>query len=165
VPTLVLDDGRPLVESNAILNYLAEGTGYLPTDAYERAQACGWEFFAQYEIEPNPAVARFLTRFGVLASVAFRAQRCADGITGLKALERGLSGREWLVGCPHTVADISLYAYVHVAHEGGLTSHRSPPSPPGWRGSPPSPDTSRSTRPKLSRLRDTTRLWIVSISG
>jgi glutathione S-transferase len=59
VPTLVLDDGRPLAESNAIIDYLAEGTQYLPSDPYERARAIGWQMFEQYEIEPNLAVARF----------------------------------------------------------------------------------------------------------
>ena len=120
VPTLVLDDGRALVESNAILNYLAEGTEYLPTDAYERAQATGWEFFEQYEIEPNLAVARFLALFGVEASEEFKAQKRAGGIKGLEALERGLTGRTFLVGERYGVADISVYAYTHVAGEGGF---------------------------------------------
>jgi glutathione S-transferase len=120
VPTLVLGDGRPLVESNAILDYLAEGTLYLPSDPYLRAQALGWQFFEQYEIEPNLAVARFLALFGVDASDEFRAQRQAGGIKGLQALERGLADREWLVGGAYSVADISLYAYVHVAGEGGF---------------------------------------------
>jgi glutathione S-transferase len=120
VPTLVLDDGRPLVESNAILDYLAEGTSYLPADPYLRAQALGWQFFEQYEIEPNLAVARFLALFDVGASDEFVAQRHAGGIKGLQALERGLADREWLVGGAYSVADISLYAYVHVAGEGGF---------------------------------------------
>ena len=59
VPTLVLDDGRPLGESNAILWYLGDGTPYVPTDAYERAQVLQWCFFEQYSHEPNIAVARF----------------------------------------------------------------------------------------------------------
>ena len=65
VPTLVLDDGRPLAESNAIIDYLAEGTQYLPSDPYERAQVLAWQFFEQYEIEPNLAVARFFKLFNV----------------------------------------------------------------------------------------------------
>lgn len=120
VPTLVLEDGRPLVESNAILDYLAEGSVYLPEDPYRRAQALAWQFFEQYEIEPNLAVARFLARFGVEASQEFRAQRHAGGITGLQALERGLADRSFLVADTYGVADISLYAYVHVAGEGGF---------------------------------------------
>jgi glutathione S-transferase len=120
VPTLVLDDGRALAESNAILDYLAEGSTYLPTDPFSRAQALGWQFFEQYEIEPNIAVARFFTRFDVGASDELRAQKHAGGITGLEALERGLTGRAFLVDNTFGVADISLYGYVHVAHEGGF---------------------------------------------
>ncbi len=120
VPTLVLDDGRALVESNAILDYLAEGSDYLPSDRYARAQVLGWQFFEQYEIEPNLAVARFLTRFGVEASAEFWEQRRAGGSQGLEALERGLTDKTFLVGERYSVADISLYAYVHVAGEGGF---------------------------------------------
>jgi glutathione S-transferase len=120
VPTLVLDDGRALVESNAIIDYLAEGTEYLPTDRYERAQAIGWQMFEQYEIEPNIAVARFLALFDVDAAAEFKRQKHEGGIRGLQALERGLAGRQFLVGEAFGVADISLYAYVHVAAEGGF---------------------------------------------
>jgi glutathione S-transferase len=120
VPTLVLDDGRPLVESNAIIDYLAEGTDYLPADPYLRAQALGWQFFEQYEIEPNLAVARFLARFDVDAPAGFKRQKHEAGIKGLEALERGLVDQRFLVGDRYSVADISLYAYVHVAHEGGF---------------------------------------------
>ncbi len=118
VPTLVLDDGRPLAESNAIIDYLAEGTEHLPGDRYERAQVLAWQFFEQYEIEPNLAVARFLKLFGVDAPEAFWRQRFEGGRKGLEALERGLTGRAWLVGERYSVADISLYAYTHVADEG-----------------------------------------------
>jgi glutathione S-transferase len=120
VPTLVLEDGRALVESNAIIDYLAEGTPYLPTDPFLRAQALGWQFFEQYEIEPNIAVARFLSLFDVDAPEVIRAQKHAGGLKGLEALERGLAGRTFLVGEHYGVADISLYAYVHVAPEGGF---------------------------------------------
>ncbi len=118
VPTLILEDGRPLAESNAIIDYLAEGTEYLPGDRYERAQVLAWQFFEQYEIEPNLAVARFLKLFGVDAPEAFWRQRFEGGRKALEALERGLSGRTWLVGERYSVADISLYAYTHVADEG-----------------------------------------------
>ena len=120
VPTLVLDDGRPLAESNAIIDYLADGTEYLPDDPYERAQALAWQFFEQYEIEPNLAVARFLKLFAVEAPEAFWLQRLDAGRKGLEALERGLAGKAWLVGERYSVADISLYAYTHVAGEGGF---------------------------------------------
>ena len=120
VPVLVLEDGRPLVESNAIIGYLAEGTRYFSEDRYARARILGWQFFEQYEIEPNLAVARFLKLFGVPASEEFISQRQAGGTKALQGLERGLADREWLVGGRYSIADISLYAYTHVAHEGGF---------------------------------------------
>ncbi|MBO0768244.1 MAG: glutathione S-transferase family protein [Solirubrobacterales bacterium] len=120
VPVLVLDDGRHLAESNAIIDYLAEGTQYLPQDPYTRAQVLSWQFFEQYEHEPNIAVARFLNLFGVDASEEFHKRLHAGGTKALEALERGLEGREFLVGDSYSVADISLYAYTHVADEGGF---------------------------------------------
>jgi glutathione S-transferase len=120
VPTLILEDGRPLPESNAIITYLAEGTDYLPTDRYDRARALGWMMFEQYEIEPNIAVARFWNLFDIGASADQHAGKQAGGRKGLEALERGLEGKDWLVGDRYSVADISLYAYTHVAHEGGF---------------------------------------------
>jgi glutathione S-transferase len=120
VPVLVLDDGRPLVESNAIVGYLAEGTPYVFQDPYDRARMLGWQFFEQYEIEPNIAVARFLKLFKVSAGDEFIAGRQSGGQRALEALERGLADREWLVGGRYSIADISLFAYTHVAHEGGF---------------------------------------------
>ena len=118
VPVLVLDDGRPMFESNAIIDYLAEGTPYLPADPYERQQALAWQFFEQYEIEPNLAVARFFRLFDLEPPEALWRQKQEGGRKGLEALERGLTGKEFLVGDRYTVADISLYAYTHVAAEG-----------------------------------------------
>jgi glutathione S-transferase len=120
VPVLVLDDGRPMFESNAIIDYLAEDTPYMPTDSYERQQALAWQFFEQYEIEPNLAVARFLKLFEVEHTAERMAALHAAGNKGLQALERGLSGKEFIVGGRYSVADISLYAYTHVAAEGGF---------------------------------------------
>jgi len=120
VPVLVLEDGRPLIESNAIIDYLAEGTPYMPSDPYERAQALAWQFFEQYEIEPNLAVARFFKLFDLEPPEGLARQKREGGRKGLEALERGLTGKEFLVGDRYTVADISLYAYTHVAHEGGF---------------------------------------------
>ncbi|MCL2418268.1 MAG: glutathione S-transferase family protein [Conexibacteraceae bacterium] len=120
VPVLVLDDGRPLFESNAIIDYLAEGTEYLPDDRYERQQALAWQFFEQYEIEPNLAVARFFRIFDLEPPEGLAHQKQEGGRKGLEALERGLTGKEYLVGDRYTVADISLYAYTHVAAEGGF---------------------------------------------
>jgi glutathione S-transferase len=120
VPTLVLDDGRPLAESNAIIDYLARGTEYLPADPYEHAQALAWQFFEQYEIEPNLAVARFFKLFNVTPSEETLAAKHAGGDKALQALERGLTGKTFLVGERYSVADISLYGYTHVAAEGGF---------------------------------------------
>ena len=118
VPVLVLDDGRPLIESNAIIDYLAQGTPYIPSDPYERSQALAWQFFEQYEIEPNLAVARFFRLFELEPPDGLWDQKQEGGRKGLEALERGLTGREFIVGDSYSVADISLYAYTHVAGEG-----------------------------------------------
>jgi glutathione S-transferase len=120
VPVLVLDDGRSMFESNAIIDYLAEGTPYIPTDSYERQQTLAWQFFEQYEIEPNLAVARFLKLFEIEHTPERMTALHAAGNKGLQALERGLSGNEFIVGNRYSVADISLYAYTHVAAEGGF---------------------------------------------
>jgi glutathione S-transferase len=122
VPTLVLDDGRPLAESNAILWFFGEGTPFVPSDPYERAQVLQWLFFEQYDHEPSIAVVRFwLAYSGRPEAFADRVEeRRAAGYRAIAAMERHLSNREWLVGERLTLADISLYAYTHVAHEGGF---------------------------------------------
>jgi glutathione S-transferase len=120
VPTLVLDDGRPLGESNAILWYLGDGTEYVPEDAYERAQALQWMFFEQYSHEPNIAVARFWLAYSGTPE-RFREQlpaRMQGGYAALDAMEGHLEGRTFLVGERYSIADIALYAYTHVADEG-----------------------------------------------
>ena len=128
VPTLVLDDGRPLAESGAILWYLGEGTRFVPEDPYERAQVLQWMFFEQYDHEPAIAVARFwLAYSGRPDEFADRLpERTAAGHRALSAMERHLDGREFLVGDGLTLADIALYAYSHVADEGGFDLERYP---------------------------------------
>jgi glutathione S-transferase len=128
VPTLVLDDGRPLGESNAILWYLADGTEYVPDDRYERAQVLQWQFFEQYEHEPTLAVVRFLVAYsGEAEKHAVRIEELrVKGYGVLDTLERHLDGRSFLVGDRYTVADISLFAYTHVAPEGGFDLGRYP---------------------------------------
>jgi glutathione S-transferase len=121
VPTLVLDDGRALAESDAILFHFAEGTEYLPADAFERAQVLQWLFFEQYNHEPNIAVARFWELAGIAPSDADRKAKRKGGEAALKALERHLAEREFLVGDRYGIADIALYAYTHVAPEGGYS--------------------------------------------
>jgi glutathione S-transferase len=120
VPTLMLDDGRPLAESNAILWYFGDGTQYVPVDPYERAQVLQWQFFEQYSHEPNIAVARFWKSYSGQPE-RFERQRerlHVGGYAALDAMERHLEGRTFLVGDRYSLADISLYAYTHVAHEG-----------------------------------------------
>ena len=122
VPTLVLDDGRPLAESNAILWYFADGTPYLPDDPYGRAQVLQWQFFEQYSHEPYLAVVRFWLRYsGEPERYTERIPgRMPGGYAALDAMERHLDGRVFLVGDRYSIADIALYAYTHVADEGGF---------------------------------------------
>jgi glutathione S-transferase len=122
IPTLVLDDGRPIAESNAIIWYLGEGTRYVPDERYERAKVQQWLFFEQYEHEPAIAVARFLMTYYDRPEIweSQRDQLTKKGVKALRMLEEGLYGRDWLVGDSMTIADIALYAYTHVAHEGGF---------------------------------------------
>ena len=129
VPTLVLDDGRPLGESNAIISYFGEGTRFVPADRYERAQMLQWLFFEQYDHEPAIAVVRFWLRYsGRPEAFADRVdERTAAGYRALGAMESHLdAGREWLVGSAMSLADIALYAYTHVADEGGFELERFP---------------------------------------
>jgi glutathione S-transferase len=127
VPTLVLDDGRSLGESNAIVNYFAEGTPYLPEDRFERAQVLQWQFFEQYDHEPNIAVARFLLAYsGTNPSEADLESQRRGGYRALDAMEGHLADRRFLVGERYSIADISLYAYTHVAEEGGYDLSRYP---------------------------------------
>jgi glutathione S-transferase len=122
VPTLVLDDGKALGESGAILWYFGEGTRFVPEDRYERAQVLQWMFFEQYDHEPAIAVVRFwLAYSGRPEAFADRLEeRTNAGDRALAAMERHLDGRKFLVGDGLTLADIALYAYTHVAPEGGF---------------------------------------------
>ena len=121
VPTLVLDDGRPLGESGAILWYFAEGTRFVPEDPYLRAQVLQWMFYEQYELEPSIAVVRFWVAYSGRAE-QFEPERPAKMKAGervLRTLDTHLEAREWVVGDAFTLADIALYGYSHVAEEGG----------------------------------------------
>jgi glutathione S-transferase len=122
VPTLVLDDGRALGESGAILWYFAEGTEFVPADRYERAQMLQWMFFEQYDHEPALAVVRFWVAYsGRPEAFADRLEeRMAAGYRALDAMDRHLDGRIFFVGDRLSLADIALYAYTHVAPEGGF---------------------------------------------
>src|ERR687896_643415 len=118
VPTLVLDDGRPLAESGAILWYFGDGTRFVPDDRYARAQVLQWMFFEQYDHEPAIAVVRFWVAYsGRPEAFADRLEeRTGAGYKALDAMEAHLAGgRRYFVGDSFTLADIVLYAYTHVA--------------------------------------------------
>ncbi len=119
VPTLVLDDGRPLAESNAILWYFADGTPFLPDDPYERAQVLQWMFFEQYKHEPGLAVVRYLVSIAdEIPPGAEIEVRRASGYSALKAMEHHLAEHEYFVGERFTIADLALYPYTQAAPEG-----------------------------------------------
>lgn len=122
IPVLEEPDGFRLAESNAILCYLAEGSVFLPQDRRERALVMQWLFFEQYSHEPYVAVARFIIKY--LGRPAERekglAAKQAGGVKALAVLEQQLAHSPFLAGSRYTIADIALYAYTHVAHEGGF---------------------------------------------
>jgi glutathione S-transferase len=122
VPMIELDDGRVLVESNAILCWLAEATPYLPDDAWQRAQALAWMFFEQYSHEPCIAVARFIRGWTPVDSPrrAELPRLHERGHQALAVMERHLAGHAWFTGPGYGVADIALFAYTDVAAEGGF---------------------------------------------
>jgi glutathione S-transferase len=127
VPVLEWPDGRTLAESNAILFHLAEGTRYLPSDPFRRAQVLEWMFFEQYSHEPYIPVVRFWHFSGQLdAHRAELPEKTERGYHALGVIEQRLGRRPFLVGDDYSIADIALYAYTHVAHEGGFDLSRFP---------------------------------------
>ncbi len=120
VPTLVLDDGRALGESGAILWYFGDATEYVPTDPFDRAKVLQWMFFEQYSHEPYVAVPRFWLTKAVDVDQDTLAERQRVGYLAFDAMESHLAGHEYLAGEGYSIADIALYAYTHVADEGGF---------------------------------------------
>ncbi|MHA1190058.1 MAG: glutathione S-transferase family protein [Alphaproteobacteria bacterium] len=123
VPLVEFADGRFLAESNAILLHLAEGSRLLPADPYERAIAYKWLFFEQYSHEPTIAVRRSLTIYperSDRADAATMARLLDAGNGALAVMEERLGSHDWLAGGAMSVADIALYAYTHMAGEGGF---------------------------------------------
>jgi glutathione S-transferase len=120
-PVLELDSGETIAESNAILLYLGEGTSFVPQDLLERARVWQWLFFEQNLFEPNVGTARFwrLTGRDAERPEVFAA-RLESAQAALAVLDEGVRGREFLLGDRYTVADVSLYAYAHVAGDAGL---------------------------------------------
>lgn len=122
LPTIELDDGRFLGESNAILLSFAEDTPLVPGDRYERAKLYEWLFFEQYNHEPAIAVRRALSVYPERRGEATperMAQLLVAGNRALAVMERRLAGAEWLAGSAFSIADISLFAYTHMAGDGG----------------------------------------------
>jgi glutathione S-transferase len=123
IPAVEIDDGKLLFESNAIISYFAEGTPYLPNDRYQRAQVFQWLFFEQYSHEPYIASVRYLL---IHPDVQDPRRTILDtlmrprGYEALGVMEGHLKSREWFVGVRYSIADIALYAYTHVAGEGGF---------------------------------------------
>ncbi|MFZ2060574.1 MAG: glutathione S-transferase family protein [Candidatus Binatus sp.] len=123
IPAVELDDGKLLFESNAIILYFAEGTPFLPADRFQRTQVFQWLFFEQYSHEPYIASVRYLMmhpdvqdpRRAILETLMR-----PRGYDALGVMEGHLKSREWLVGEHYSVADVALYAYTHVADEGGF---------------------------------------------
>ncbi len=122
IPVLETEDGAYLPESNAILFYLADGTRYLPDDRLARAQVLQWMFFEQYSHEPNIATSRFLLKHLDVdaARRTLLEQKKTAAHAALDVMEGHLTDRQWFVGEHATIADIALYAYTHVAGEGGF---------------------------------------------
>ena len=122
IPVLVLDDERILTESNAILGYLAEETEFVPTDRYAKAKMYEWMFFEQYSHEPFIAVARFINKYLGLPEARIEEYHALQpkGHKALAIMEQALGRHDYLVENELTLADISLYAYTHVADEGGF---------------------------------------------
>ena len=118
IPLLELDDGRVLAESNAIVFYLAMGSKYLPTDAFAQGEVLRWMFFEQYKHEPAIAVARFIHIYAYEARKAELPALMKKGTAALDVMEGYLKNRDFFVGDRLSIADISLYAYTHVAEEG-----------------------------------------------
>lgn len=133
IPAVALEDGTVLTQSNAILWYFGAGSSWLPNDRLEQARVLEWMFFEQYSHEPYIATARFWILY--LDAEAQYAERLAEnrpkGYKALGVMEARLTGHHWLVGDAPTLADITLYAYTHVAEEGGydLTDY---PAVRGW---------------------------------
>jgi glutathione S-transferase len=123
VPVLQREDGAVLTESNAMLSWLADGTEFLPTDPWDRAQALSWMFFEQYSHEPFVAVARFICGWTPIdsprrAELPRLRERSHDA---LKVMERHLASHAWFTGERYGIADIALFAYTAVAEDGGVS--------------------------------------------
>jgi len=128
IPLLALDNGVYLAESNAILCYLAEGSALMPKDALDRALVLQWLFFEQYNHEPNVATSRYWLRHGLLtpAREPLFAQKRLAGYAALAVMEKHLAAQDFFAAGGYSIADIALFAYTHVADQGGFELERFP---------------------------------------
>jgi glutathione S-transferase len=129
IPAIEFDDGKLLFESNAIISYFADNTQFVPQSRFERAQVLQWLFFEQYSHEPYIASVRYLVHIGPEVPDPRRAMldmMIRRGYDALDVMEKHLTSHEWFVGNRYSIADIALYAYTHVADEGGFDLGRYP---------------------------------------
>ena len=128
IPVLKIAPDIILTESNAILHYLADGTQLLPTDRLEHAQVLQWMFFEQYSHEPSVASARYIVRYLGRPPEHEQAlqRKIVDGYEALEVMEKHLQSNTYFAANRYTIADVALYAYTHVAHEGGFDLSRFP---------------------------------------
>jgi len=120
VPIIVLDDGRTLAQSNAIILHLAEGSALIPADPYDRAKMFEWLFWEQYSHEPSIAVVRFQVKYLGRPRAEVDAALIAKAEAALGLMDRALEGRRFLVADQLTLADVALVAYTRFAHDGGF---------------------------------------------
>lgn len=122
IPIIELEDGRVLSESNAIINFLARGSALYPDDSFVQAKIQQWQFFEQYSHEPYIAVARFIQHYLGLPEDRRKQyeRKHPPGYKALDIMDNQLANTNYLVGDECSTADIALYAYTHVAHEGGF---------------------------------------------
>ncbi|MET0968088.1 MAG: glutathione S-transferase family protein [Tardiphaga sp.] len=120
VPTVVLDDGRALAQSNAIIRYLARGSTLIPSDAFDAAKMDEWLFWEQYSHEPYIAVCRMQMLYLGKAVSDLDPEKIRRGYAALARMEHQLAATRFLVGDQVTLADLALFAYTRVAHEGGF---------------------------------------------
>ncbi len=126
IPLLELADGRRIAESNAIIYFLAEGTPYWPKNAFDQAKCLQWMFFEQYKHEPSIAVARFIHHYAMEQRKDELPVLTKKGYLALDVMESHLTDNRWFVGGGRTIADVALYAYTHVASEGGFDIQKYP---------------------------------------
>jgi glutathione S-transferase len=120
VPLVVLDDGRPLAQSNAIMRYLARGSALIPADAYAAAKMDEWLFWEQYSHEPYIAVCRYQLVYLGKAVADLDPDKLKRGYAALARMEQQLSAQRFLIGDHVSLADVALLAYSRLAHEGGF---------------------------------------------